>query len=283
MQKALYIFLILFALSSCEKDISVDIPDPESRIVVEGFIEQGLPPRIILTKNAPYFASLSPNELNKYAITDAKVTLSDGNSTYELNNEFLGGVKLPSYTNLLVTGKVGTIYKLTVEAEGTTVSAYTLIPKPIPLDSVFFELDNGSDSLGLLKCHLTDPDTLGNFYRFFTKRFSKDPQFYTTEFSSVFEDKIVNGSSFDFSLRRGMPPNSTEEGEGRGRFRLGDTIVLKWCTIDKAHFQFWQTLERSNNSNGNPFAAPVSIKSNINGGLGIWGGYGSSYDTIIAR
>jgi hypothetical protein len=58
---------------------------------------------------------------------------------------------------------------------------------------------------------------------------------------------------------------------------------LKWCTIDKAHFQFWQTMERSNNSNGNPFAAPVSIKSNISNGLGVWGGYGASYDTIIAK
>ena len=41
-------------------------------------------------------------------------------------------------------------------------------------------------------------------------------------------------------------------------------------------------------ASGNPFTEPMNISSNIDGGLGIWGGYGVSYyyvpiqpDTII--
>ena len=41
-------------------------------------------------------------------------------------------------------------------------------------------------------------------------------------------------------------------------------------------------------SNGNPFTKPMNLVSNINGGLGVWTGYGSVYykvpivqDTVI--
>ena len=27
-------------------------------------------------------------------------------------------------------------------------------------------------------------------------------------------------------------------------FKKGDTVMIKLCTMDKAHFDFWQTLER---------------------------------------
>ncbi len=42
-------------------------------------------------------------------------------------------------------------------------------------------------------------------------------------------------------------------------------------------------METEVSNNGNPFAAPTAIKSNISGGaLGYWGGYGTVYDTIVA-
>jgi hypothetical protein len=32
---------------------------------------------------------------------------------------------------------------------------------------------------------------------------------------------------------------------------------------------------------GSPFAVPSNIKTNINGGLGLWVGYAAVYDTIV--
>ena len=35
-------------------------------------------------------------------------------------------------------------------------------------------------------------------------------------------------------------------------------------------------------SSGNPFSAPTTVTTNIEGGgLGVWGGYGATYDTLI--
>ena len=41
--------------------------------------------------------------------------------------------------------------------------------------------------------------------------------------------------------------------------------------------KFWRGLTRQSGSNGNPFAEPLNLPSNINGGLGVWTGYGSTY------
>ncbi|MBK7223573.1 MAG: DUF4249 family protein [Saprospiraceae bacterium] len=42
--------------------------------------------------------------------------------------------------------------------------------------------------------------------------------------------------------------------------------------LDKVHFDFWKTRDFAANSGG-PFSSYTRIKTNINGGLGIWGGY----------
>ena len=61
------------------------------------------------------------------------------------------------------------------------------------------------------------------------------------------------------------------------------TIVIKFCTIDLPHFNFWESFEIAAFNEGNPFSAPATINSNIQGGgIGVWGGYGVTYDTLIA-
>jgi hypothetical protein len=41
--------------------------------------------------------------------------------------------------------------------------------------------------------------------------------------------------------------------------------------------KFWRGLVRQVGTNGNPFAEPMNLVSNINGGLGIFTGYGAVY------
>jgi hypothetical protein len=65
-------------------------------------------------------------------------------------------------------------------------------------------------------------------------------------------------------------------------YKLGDTILLKFCSIGRNEELFFNTLDAATGSNGNPFSSPVIVKSNIVGGLGIWCGYSPAYDTIIA-
>lgn len=72
-----FIFILIsFAIISCEKEITVDLPSPKNQIVVEGFIENDVPPYVFLTKNSPYFGTVDINDLNQYYVKGAKIVVS---------------------------------------------------------------------------------------------------------------------------------------------------------------------------------------------------------------
>jgi hypothetical protein len=101
-------------------------------------------------------------------------------------------------------------------------------------------------------------------------------------FTSVFSDETFNGKTLELSLSRG---NTNLLDIGSNRFyTVGDTIILKFCTIDKVHFDFWKNYQNTVLSSGNPFSINnTGLQSNIDGGLGVWGGYAAYYDTLIAQ
>jgi len=80
-------------------------------------------------------------------------------------------------------------------------------------------------------------------------------------------------------IDKGIPRSASIDFPTFGLFRKGDTVVVNISMIDKSHFQFWNSLDEQLNSGG-PYASPTYIQSNINDGLGIWGGYAAAYDTI---
>lgn len=279
-------FIVALILFSCEKNITVDLPVTKQKIVVEGYIESGQKAIVTLTKSASFFAPVDSASLLSYLVLNAAVTISDGITTEQLGTPvFDASQYIPIvYKSQTMTGQEGRTYTLTVIVEEETLTAVTTIPHAVPLDSVWFKIQEGKDSLGFAWAHLSDPDTLGNCYRWFAKRLGKDKRFLAP-IGSVFEDKFINGKSFDFAYNRGSEPNANDnvDDASRGYFGLGDTIAVKFCAIDRTHFDFWRIEEVQVSNNGNPFAAPAPIPSNINGGLGIWGGYAASYDTIIAH
>ena len=49
------IFIVSLILFSCQEEITLDLPQAEMKLVVEGAIEPGFPPYVILTQNQGYF------------------------------------------------------------------------------------------------------------------------------------------------------------------------------------------------------------------------------------
>ena len=48
---------LISLLIACEKDIDIVLSEGEEDIVVYGFIEQDLPPMVVLTKSLPVFST----------------------------------------------------------------------------------------------------------------------------------------------------------------------------------------------------------------------------------
>jgi len=280
--------LLLFIIS-CEKEIELDVPPGEEDIVVYGFIEQDSIPFVALTRSVPAFETIKLEALQDGFVRNAVVTLNNGDTTIQLFerefsiNEYF---KYYFYTvpfSLLSSykGEIGKTYTLKIKAEGKELTAVTTIPQLAPLDSIWTmpHPKKEEDSLVSLWVKYIDPPEAGNFIRFTTKRNSE--LFFPGYFESVFDDGLINGKSFSFSLPRGQDRDTDIDHDNFSYFGKGDTVIVNWSAIDKAHHDFWNTFEIDRNGSGNPFGSPVQIISNVEGGLGIWGGYAASYYTII--
>lgn len=287
MKKIIFpVSISLLFLASCTEDIKVDLPGSHSKVVIEGSIENGKVAEVMLTKNVPLFSSVSGGNPADIFITDAKVYVQNGGITDTLTLAIDSSASLGLvYKGHLIYGVPGQTYNLTVQALGSTYTAVTMIPPLVALDSVWWKADPPHDSLGLAYAHLSEPAGYGNNYRWFAKR-PQDRRFIAPG-GATFDDKFVDGKSFDFAYDRGYDPTDisgpdSEPRDERGYYKITDTIYIKFCTMDRASKDFYSTFETAEGSNGNPFASPVTILSNINGGgLGVWCGYGATYDTIL--
>jgi Domain of unknown function (DUF4249) len=285
MKKILLLSTIVVAVfTACQKEISIDLPEAEQRIVVDGGIYVGQTAELNLTWSAGYFDPVDSASLAGYLITNALVTVSNGTLVDTLQLAFNPYRPIPIvWRGSTIVGQVGETYTLSVTVGDKHVTAVTTIPSPIPLDSVWFKVEPSQDSLGFAWAHMTDPVGLGNGYRWFAKRLNRDSA-YIAPFGSSFDDRFIEGKSFDFAYnRRSTPADSAQADNERGYYKIGDVVVVQFCSIGQAEVNFWRTFETELANNGNPFAAPGVVETNVQGGLGIFCGYSPSYDTIYCQ
>ncbi len=305
MKKWVFISFLFLGFYSCETEFTPDTSSFEEEIVVEGYIEAGdesTPPYVFLTKSQSFFSEINTDNFDDLFIHDADVSVMHNNQSYSLSEvclndltpaqqiilaDFLGtnidsiGINFCVYTDLTFSllGEEGEQYDLSINVYGIILTASTTIPNFVPLDSMKFSPipDPDNDTLQELTGFISDPINELNFYRYFTR---VNQESFIPGLGSVSDDKVFDGQSFEFPLPRGQAWTEEIDPNVYGYFTEGDTVTIKWCTIDKDHFDFWNTLEY-NTSNQGPFSTYTLIDSNVNGGLGIWGGYAVQYYTEI--
>ena len=174
MKKYFLYIITISVLFSCRKEISLDFPPVVERLVVQGSIEPGFPPYVILTRNQGYFETIDSSTYNNLFISDAEIMVfkvddSEIIDSIELSFEMTGG--FPVFSNLDFTidwtnfSQEGFRYNLEINWNETLITSTTTIPHSIPLDSIWIkETDNTQDNK--YKCEInasySDPDTIGN-------------------------------------------------------------------------------------------------------------------------
>ena len=279
----LYIFLIVIMASgsSCNYDLDIDIPELDDKIVIDGWIEQNKKATVFLTANSPYFTTIDSASLRNLVLTRAKVTIDNGEETEVLilrrNENYFPPY---FYQSNRISGEIGKSYTITAEYGGKTAWATTVITEPVDIDTVFFNLAEGDDSLGVIHIEFTDPVESKNYYRILTKRVGIDDKFNSI-LAMALDDKYFTGEKARFTLLR-APSSFITVDEDENYYRLGDTVAIKLCTISKDHYDFWNSYQEEILNVANPFASSLTeVLSNVKGdGLGIWGGYGAKYDTV---
>lgn len=287
-----YLFILsLLLMVSCEKKVSFDLQEPAPKLVVEATIENGKAPLVILTRSTDYFSKISPDILASSFVHGANISISNGTKTHQLKeySRSLGNVGYVFYyysidsSNLQTAfvGELNTNYSLRIQNEGDEYSGTTTIPGMTKkIDSVWWKsapLPADSNKV-VIMVKATDPLGFGDYIRYFTKRNSEP---YLPPFNSVFDDYIIDGTTYELPLEPGIDRNGEREDEEEAFFNRGDTVTFKISNIDKPTYEFWRTVEYSYASVGNPFSSPVKVINNIsNGALGYFGGYASQYFTL---
>lgn len=295
------ISLLSILAISCTEEFIPETQEEDQRYVVEGFIEAGdsdMPTFVLLTKSVPFLSTIDLSTFNEIFVNDAKVTVFDGTNTVELEEFCLEDLppeireaaaialgfdpdsttlNICAYVDLLdvIDRQIGGEYDLKIEVEDEVITAKTTIPEFVPLFNLRWDDPPGvpSDTVARLWVTIDDPASEANFYRYFTEQ--KD-EGLLAPFSSVVDDKFFDGKEFEFPLTKAEPQDGDFDADNFGFYFRGDSITIKWMTIDEPHFEFWNTLEFSRNNAG-PFSSYNRVSSNVNGALGIWGGYAVGY------
>ncbi len=262
---------VLLWWSSCnlQKDIDVDLPAYDSELVVECYLEPGKPYRLLLSESQAYFDNVNENPFIENAeviITHRGVseTLPYGNF---LDTEFN---KFYNYqSTILVPAHYNEDFTLSItDDRGRTVSGTTQILNIIDIDSLVLQF-NATDTAALILSYFNEPQDQKNWYR---RQLHKgetvataqvDQDFITDDILETDNGQYVFGSAFDYTF--------------------GDTIFSTLYHLDESYYDFLLSAFDAISANGNPFATPSQIRSNVDGGLGVFTGLSYDRDTLIVQ
>jgi hypothetical protein len=281
--------LILLLFSSCEKAVNFNLDKSDSKLVVDASIENNRPPIVILSKSLDYFNKITPELLSQSFVHDAAVFISDGNGPQQLREYAIdnGSDSLYYYSTQVgnvFLGAFETSYDLRVEVNNEIYTAHTSIPGLAKkIDSVWWKdaPANPDTNKAVVMARVSDPPGYGNYIRYFT---SVNSGPFLPGLNSVFDDQVVDGTIYTVTVDNGVNRNGDIDFNEYSFFEKGDTVVLKFCNIDKATFDFWRTMEYNYQSIGNPFSSPTKVLGNIsNNALGYFGGYAVQYMSVILQ
>ena len=174
-KKLILIVLIqisVFMQYSCQRE---DILTEQ--VVVEGWIESGYGPIVILTKSIvvteEQYANGDSDDLS-VVLPLGKITVSDGLDTVVLTGRIDRNYYPPYvYSSDYLIGKPGRTYKLQIEYGNRFLTAETTIPNIDTLETVRVERCEDNDTLYQINAYFNDDLYQKDYYLFLTKLYSR--------------------------------------------------------------------------------------------------------------
>jgi hypothetical protein len=270
-----YLFLIL-SFTSCTEVVDFDLHDGQERIVVEGSITSETKAHLVrITKTGSYFSN-APAQ----AVSNAYVTISDGDNVFELKETPLGSGNY--YTDSLLAGIPGKSYTLKIEHDGKVYQATSYLKPLATLDSIIvaqlFEpvpFGGGAiDSSFSILMFFQDPPGLGDFYMWHYY-INGELQSDTLRKVQFFDDDAVDGNYIG-----GIVVYKIKQ----EKIKPADIVTLNMYSISKDYYNFMLSVMLETDWRGSPWdGPPANILSNVsNGAIGFfWAGDVSSKSVVI--
>ena len=306
MKNIIAICLTIIMVSSCEKDIKVNVPEQPKKLVIHGVTAMNNPFRVTIGKTAGIL-DLTTNDT--YKVTDALVLL------YE--NNVLKDTLVPNQNNSVYVVKRNTVvqagktYLLKAEAPGlTSAEAETVTPNTIAIQSITRRQNVRTDANGRqldeLKITFADDGTQTNNYIVKVRR----PTYYngtSVEYSGIY---CMRSSDKDIERGNNVDPTDFESCIDQEFFMMDKNFngrvkeillfvdheelrsfthpvnnrtmrpLVELNSITPEHFKYRKSYDAYQDSEDNPFAEPVLVYTNVKNGYGVFTTYSIARDTI---
>jgi len=309
--KIVIVLGLVLTLFSCEKEIELTNPNAERKNVVNAIFNIDSTMKVLLYKSNLPLSSDDEFDL----ITNAKVEIAENGIKEEL--EFSGGkiIEMGIPEGYYVSPKTiseGKTYSLTVSGEGIKeMNATIKAPKKVIVNTPILKNTKNGQELSFSIDDASDEENyyeIAVYYSYIYKYFNGQDTFVgepvfeqaylevKNENKSPLEaetagslllitDEIFNGKTYNLDLILYTVMGSQED-----EFGGGDPIdnsqyeilgaALQISTINKALYEYNLSVQKQQESGGDPFSEAVQIKSNIENGLGIFGIRNTAYFTI---
>ena len=267
----IWIVISLLLFVGCETE-----PIDYSKMVVEGWIDAGKHPIVMLHTSYSLDASNDPHDtqlidvLAEHMVLFGKVIIFDGEDSVFLTGRVDTNYLPPYiYTTTKIKGEVEKTYTLHATYKDYSATSKTEIPERAILDSI--QVTSANDKMNVVGFanHLEK----GAPYILFA-RTTKDKQYKICPMGAF------RATKSQMSITINNPINFTENGMMlQTLFPKNDSIniAIKFAKVGEIEYQFWDSYIAQNMTQGVYFMETHrNIISNIDSGNGYWCGMGAS-------
>lgn len=308
--KAIGVFVVglvgLLALHGCTLRNEVDpslLGVDSSKIVVNGFLSpQDTLLAIRVTRSQIVVGdSLSLLETG-IVVPNATVTLSEGDRSVVLpyHKDRPPVDSAYSINARLLPIVAGRTYKLTVETpDGRRLSStctipQAVLPKSITFDSLTQTQNRGTTQRYFVRARWQDPAEQTNYYqvagifRYAPITNVREERFSSLSFDDdnrgLFTDAGVNGTIMvsGRAYLTSVSSATSVQTNFSSQYSTAN-VTVNLISVEQSYYRFQEAIIRQRRSRNNPFAEPVFVPSNIQGGLGCFAGYNNATLTTTLK
>lgn len=282
------LLVAVFTLSACESSVNGDLGlgEYDPKTVVNAAVSSDQAPYIQVVKSKGILDS-SPYDYEPNAV----VELIQGSHRVTLKHSEYGRY---------ITDEVMATGPCTLEVTTPTdfLTASDDIPSLVPITSASLidtvALLNHSVPVSLLTLELDDPADEENYYELILYQYGDGDTIELCPFNA-YSLSIVSGSAGDILgnsedfIKEGLLIDDLFDGQTLTlelqvlQVFHDRTLFISLKTLSKTYFDYLLQKQKAREASENPFSEPVTMQTNIDGGLGIMVGYAVALDSVIAE
>lgn len=309
----LWLLLAIAACGSLRNEVSPSLLSIEGeKLVVNGYISpQDTLLSVKVSRSKPVLGEQT--DALPYNVDNAIVSLTDGNRVVVLR--YLSDKQWYQAKATLLPILTGKTYTLTVSTpDGKQVKASATVPKPVPinqgiLDSTIVTVGNRLQKIYSVRFDWQDPGNEPNFYEYaaYYKWGSNDPKVQINQQGSslrllsfarenrtgnlLTDDRQDGALLTSLAAEAGLvevnvtAPNAEETLKklSLGKLLINSQVILRLLSTEELYYRYADAIIRQRENRSNPFAEPVLIPTNIQGGLGCFAAYNRTEKVFLLR